>query len=289
MEGPWNATQWEPGNAYRYNGKELNSDLGLDWYDYGFRFYDSGICIWGGIDLLAEISPELTPYRYAFNNPLLYTDPDGLFESKAEARKYKKEHGLKGKVRKNKKTGEFEIHLKKSDGRIKRNSETGDIEYAVVASYTGAAITNYEPNLFESVQNFNFLGSILYDALDNPWITFQKFNPFDTRTTHLSGRFATQDEFPDALASTLLSIVPIARSSTIVKSVTPQGLSVLQKLNAARFSKLFKGSLAKAHPRVRGLMNRLINKGVDKINERTQTGNAVFQVLKISSNQKAKE
>ncbi len=51
MQGPWNSTQWETacqpkrlGNLYRYNGKELNTDLGLDWYDYG----EGGMMRWWG-------------------------------------------------------------------------------------------------------------------------------------------------------------------------------------------------------------------------------------------------
>ncbi len=79
MEGPWNATQWEPSNAYRYNGKELNSDLGLDWYDYGARMYDAGIARWGAVDPLAEDSLQIdkSPYAYAWNNPVNLNDPDG--------------------------------------------------------------------------------------------------------------------------------------------------------------------------------------------------------------------
>ena len=40
--GDWYATT-APENKYQYNGKELNEDLGLNWYNYGFRYYDAAI------------------------------------------------------------------------------------------------------------------------------------------------------------------------------------------------------------------------------------------------------
>ncbi len=66
-------------NHYLYNGKELNEDLGLDWYDYGARFYDAGLGRFPSIDPLAD-HPNLiswSPYNYTYNNPINYTDPDG--------------------------------------------------------------------------------------------------------------------------------------------------------------------------------------------------------------------
>ncbi len=33
--------------------------------------------MWFGVDPLADLEPAWTPYRYGFNNPILYTDPDG--------------------------------------------------------------------------------------------------------------------------------------------------------------------------------------------------------------------
>jgi RHS repeat-associated protein len=81
-------------NGYKYNGKELNEDWGLGWYDYGARWYMPDLGRWGAVDPLAEEAPDWTPYRYGFNSPINYTDPDGLFESEEAARKYAKENNI---------------------------------------------------------------------------------------------------------------------------------------------------------------------------------------------------
>lgn len=77
MDGPWvdNATQTNP---YQYNGKELNTDFGLDWHDYGARWYDAAIGRWNGVDLLAEAMSSKSSYSYSFNNPIKFIDSGGL-------------------------------------------------------------------------------------------------------------------------------------------------------------------------------------------------------------------
>jgi RHS repeat-associated protein len=64
-------------HPYKYNGKEHNQELGLDWYDYGWRNYNPAIGRWMNIDPLAEVYSPLSPYNYTANNPVRFVDYDG--------------------------------------------------------------------------------------------------------------------------------------------------------------------------------------------------------------------
>ena len=62
---------------YKFGGKELQ-ESGM--YDFGARIYMPDVARWFNVDPVAELSPDLSPYRYAFNNPISFTDPTGMYE-----------------------------------------------------------------------------------------------------------------------------------------------------------------------------------------------------------------
>ena len=79
MEGNWNGSFADAKNKYQYSGKELNSDFGLEWNDYGARFYDASVGRWLAVDPIAEGYNRWSPYTFVKNNPIRFIDPDGQF------------------------------------------------------------------------------------------------------------------------------------------------------------------------------------------------------------------
>ena len=69
-----------PDNRRLFNGKELQEELGLNMTAMDYRQYDNTLGRFNSIDVLSELAYSITPYRFAYNNPVFFSDPTGLYE-----------------------------------------------------------------------------------------------------------------------------------------------------------------------------------------------------------------
>ncbi len=65
-------------NKYLYNGKELQDELGLDWYHYGSRYYDPALGRWHVVDPLASDYVYNSPYAFSENHVTAHIELEGL-------------------------------------------------------------------------------------------------------------------------------------------------------------------------------------------------------------------
>lgn len=63
---------------FKYIGKQLDDEYGLNWLDFGWRPLDPEIGRWVNVDPLAGANPAWSPYAYAYNSPMVFIDIDGL-------------------------------------------------------------------------------------------------------------------------------------------------------------------------------------------------------------------
>ncbi|WP_046247417.1 RHS repeat-associated core domain-containing protein [Hymenobacter terrenus] len=68
----------KPLNQYKFNGKEFQTDLGLNWNHQDWRFFDAQLGRWHVVDPELENGQESwTPYAFSYNNAVRYADADG--------------------------------------------------------------------------------------------------------------------------------------------------------------------------------------------------------------------
>jgi hypothetical protein len=112
------------GNIYTAAHWEYDARLGRRW----------------NVDPITQ--PWQSPYATFNNNPIIFVDPSGLFATRGEARAYRKEHDLKGRVRKGS-DGTFSIDNKKDGTSIFRDNDFGVTKAVLIeAERTKGKVSN---------------------------------------------------------------------------------------------------------------------------------------------------
>lgn len=119
------------------------------------------------VDPLAEKAYSWTPYRYGFDNPIAFTDPTGLFESRREAREYKREHDLHGRISRGK-DGVFSINDNKNNVAYYKDNSGIPLATGNADGVTAAALVNKtnDGGWMESAGRTNFASELAFTALE---------------------------------------------------------------------------------------------------------------------------
>jgi RHS repeat-associated protein len=167
-------------NKYLYNGKELQDDLGLGWYDYGKRFYDAEVPRFTTIDPLNQFS---SPYTYAANNPILMIDPSGMYSFPVYYDGYL--HHVASDEKNDNSTNSENKNSKPPDWYI--NNETNEVVWKDGSSeYEGFTHLGYGPSKSINVYGgsslmkkyASFIRDSMFEVIPNTGIGPLKLNPF---------------------------------------------------------------------------------------------------------------
>ena len=178
---------------YKYNGKEMDNELGLNWYDYGFRFYDPAIARWHVQDPKAEKYFSHSPYNYCINNPLNFVDPRGdtvAFAGAAEKAAYNDyKNTVNGRVEAYDNRTQTLRDKGKTERADKRDAKRSDNVYVQIQGELNAAesdATVFRVRMGSNISNSSGAGNVSYNSSTKEidvnissgggWTTMQKIS-----------------------------------------------------------------------------------------------------------------
>ncbi|MEM6320942.1 MAG: 3-coathanger stack domain-containing protein [Bacteroidota bacterium] len=152
-------------DRYKFNGNELQSDFGLNVYDFVNRQYDPETGRFWQIDALAEQANQVdkSPFAFSWNNPIRFNDPiglspdwidngDGTYTAEAgdSALSLAEDAGISNSRANSLVESQLGSNYIGADGGLKSNVEVGDVVNTITHEYSwssgGTGITPLLPS-----------------------------------------------------------------------------------------------------------------------------------------------
>ena len=188
---------WQP---YRFTGKELVRQNGLNMYDFGARWYDvAGVPVWTSMDPLCEKNYPVTPYSYCNGDPVNAIDPDGkkIVIANGSSTKFIQQYETTVNHLKNYGCGDFIDILEKSDVQYIIKENMGNSNYFDYASHekswnpTMGLNTDFTILSPATRLNHEFDHAVQYE--NNPTKYKNDIKPLDDKNPH--SLYNTEDDY----------------------------------------------------------------------------------------------
>ncbi len=159
MEGVWMNDLGSKDNKYQYNGKELNEDFGLNWSDYGARWYDAVIGRFVSIDPISVRFPFVSTYNNAENEPIGNIDLHGL---------QKVSFTLLGKIDYENKTRNFLTVISYNHGAYNGVIGNKELRASIIMDGFGAITVTHSGNGVKMFEGFGYNKQAIIKEIDLP-------------------------------------------------------------------------------------------------------------------------
>lgn len=189
---------------YKFNGKELQDELGLNLYDFEARGYDPATVRTTTMDPLADNFATMSPYSFFNNNPLIFVDPTGMAA----------EHIYKL----NEKTGDIDLVKKTADNHDTIVAENGD----VIADNIDKRILNEAKsvNIQENGLRIENADAGVSMSLANTMMSLSVY----TQKEIAWGDYAFNDANGNPTGSYFIDVMPYAESTHNSVGVMPEAM-----------------------------------------------------------------
>ena len=150
---------------YKYNGKELQDELGLNVYDYGARIYEPAAPHFWQIDPDTEKYNTQSPYVYADDSPVMFQDINGMGTEENQTDFINYETGEKTHIE----DGKDQVIAINSSGMdyMQTSFDTDRSKYDTALN----GLENSTLNLHMTISEFNCIVGTIYSEASNsgPW------------------------------------------------------------------------------------------------------------------------